>query len=198
MELERWARSTSVSPPPVTGRSSPEGQLRRRWTDIFDAEFAAYLTGQVDQSLAVAGSSGAAVAVLTAPYYRGAERPDGGHWPENDPLRVDRFNDIVREVAARHPEVLLVDLGRRTNPSGRFTATIDGIRMRQDGVHYTVQACGWFAPWLVPQAPPDRRRHLRLTSLTVRGGPSTVMSDGRKVRPELELVHGETVGGVDA
>ena len=126
-------------------------QFQGRWTDIFDAEFAAYVTGQVDQSLVVAGRSGAAIVVLTAPYYRGAERPDGGQWPENDPLRVDRFNDIVREVAARHPEVLLVDLGRRTNPSGRFTATMDGVRMRRDGVHYTVQACRWFAPWLVPQ-----------------------------------------------
>ena len=133
--------------PPRSARPPAHG----RRTDIFDAEFAAYVTDQVDQSLVVAGRSGAAVALLTAPYYRGAERPDGGQWPENDPLRVDRFNDIVREVAARHPEVLLVDLGRHTNPSGRFTATIDGVRMRRDGVHYTIQACRWFAPWLGPQ-----------------------------------------------
>jgi hypothetical protein len=44
-----------------------------------------------------------------------------------------------------------VDLGSHTNPSGQFTATVDGVRMRRDGVHYSAEGCAWFAPWLVPQ-----------------------------------------------
>ncbi|MDQ6727558.1 MAG: acyltransferase [Actinomycetota bacterium] len=122
-----------------------------RWTNILETDFAAYVTAQVDHSVDVAGSAGGAVVLLTAPYYQGGERPDGGQWPENDPARVDRFNDILRQVAARHPRVVLVDLGGRTNPSGRYASTVAGVAMRQDGVHYTAQACAWFAPWLVPQ-----------------------------------------------
>jgi len=122
-----------------------------RWTNILEADFAAYVAEQVDHSLDVAGRAGGAVAMLTAPYYRGSERPDGGQWPENDPARVDRFNDILRQSVARHPGVVLVDLGLRTNPAGRFASTVEGVPMRVDGVHYTGQACAWFAPWLVPQ-----------------------------------------------
>jgi hypothetical protein len=121
------------------------------WTNILEADFAAYVAAQVDHSLEVAARGGSAVVLLTAPFYRGAERPDGGQWPENDPARVARLNDILRDAAARHPGVTLVDLGGHTNPGGRFASTVAGVAMRQDGVHYTVQACAWFAPWLVPQ-----------------------------------------------
>jgi len=121
------------------------------WTNILEADFAAYVSQQVDHSLDVAARAGSAVVLLTAPYYRGGERPDGGQWPENDPARVSRINDILRQAAARHPRVVVVDLGARTNPGGRFAASVAGVPMRQDGVHYTAQACAWFAPWLVPQ-----------------------------------------------
>jgi len=121
------------------------------WTNILEPEFAAYVSDQVELSLEVAGRGGGAVLVLTAPFFRRSERPDGGQFPENDPARVRRFNAILREVVARYPSVRLVDLGARTNPSDRFAASVDGVQMRRDGVHYTAAACAWFAPWLVPQ-----------------------------------------------
>jgi peptidoglycan/LPS O-acetylase OafA/YrhL len=126
-------------------------ELNGVWTNILDPAFAAYVGEQVEHSLDVAARSGSRVVVLTAPFYRTSERPDGGQWPENDPARVRRLNEILRTVVARHPAVTLVDLGLHTNPSGRFTATVDGVRMRRDGVHYSAEGCAWFAPWLVPQ-----------------------------------------------
>jgi hypothetical protein len=153
---QTWADRLSRDRPQVAvvqlGRHEVlDREYEGQWTNILDDAFAAYLTKQMDRSLEVAASAGSQVVLLTAPYYRPSERPDGGQWPENEPARVQRFNDIARQVAARHPGVVLVELGQRTNPSDRYASTVEGVAMRRDGVHYTGQACAWFAPWLVPE-----------------------------------------------
>lgn len=123
-----------------------------RWTHIGDPVFDAYLAAEVDRAIAIVSTHGAKVALFTTPYYRRGLRPDGGLYPEDDPARVDRMNAIFRDVAARHPGlVTLVDFGGRLSPGGQLAMSIDGIRIRSDGVHLTPQAGGWLAPWLLPQ-----------------------------------------------
>ena len=123
-----------------------------RWTHIGDPAFDAYLASEVEHAIAIVTSRGAKVALFTTPYYRRGLRPDGGLYPEDDPSRVDRMNAIFRDVASRHPgTVTVVDFGGRLSPGGQLAMSIDGIRVRSDGVHLTPQAGQWLAPWLLPQ-----------------------------------------------
>jgi hypothetical protein len=67
-------------------------------------------------------------------------------------VRVDQFNVLVRAAVARHPGTALVDLGARTSTTaGRYTASVAGIRLRYDGVHFTPSGGRWLWPWLQPQ-----------------------------------------------
>ncbi len=125
---------------------------KSRWTNILDDSYAAYVQDELEHAIAVGSSNGARVALLTAPFYRSRERPDGGSWPENDPARVRRLNAIERAVAAHHPGVVrLIELGDRVDPGGSYAYSVDGAPMRSDGVHFSAAACRWLAPWLLPQ-----------------------------------------------
>jgi lysophospholipase L1-like esterase len=113
------------------------------WRRLGDRAFDGYVTAQLDRAVDVLGPGGAKVAFLTAPYYLRGERPDGGRFPEDDPARVDRFNQILREVAGRHPEVTVVDLHTQLAPEGVFTKRIN------DGVHISAQGAQLVRPWLL-------------------------------------------------
>jgi peptidoglycan/LPS O-acetylase OafA/YrhL len=123
-----------------------------RWTSVLDPSFARYLASELDRAVAVASARGARVVLCTAPYYRRGSQPDGRRWPEDEPARVDRWNAVVRQVAARHPgTVRLVELGERVGPTGDYSVVVDGVRVRSDGVHFSTDGSRWLAPWLLPQ-----------------------------------------------
>ena len=98
-----------------------------RWQHLGDPGYDAYETAQLDRAVAVLSSGGARVALFTAPYFHTGEQPDGSPWPQDDPARVDRLNQLLADVARRHPGVVsLVPLNRFLDPQGRFTWTLDG------------------------------------------------------------------------
>jgi peptidoglycan/LPS O-acetylase OafA/YrhL len=155
---DTWRSAVSRHPPDVVavlvGRwEVMDRQLGGVWTHVGNADMNAYLRGQLEQAFAVASSSGARVAFLTAPYYHRGERPDGGSWPEDDPARVDAFNQLLASVVAAHPgHSSLIALGAQTSGGQRqYEATVDGVTMRYDGVHFTPAADRWLAPWLFTQ-----------------------------------------------
>ena len=161
---QRWAGLIQSQNPDVVFMVVGRWEVMDRvhngvWTRVGDQTFDSYLEGELETAIDVLTARGATVALATAPYYLRGERPDGGRWPEDDPARVDAFNRLIRDVAARHPSsVAIVDLGGHTSVGGRYTPYIDGIEMRYDGVHFTPLADEWLAPWLLPQllalAPP--------------------------------------------
>lgn len=122
-----------------------------RWRSIGSPEFDADVARSLDTGIAAAAATGGRVVLATTPYYRRGVRPDGGTWPEDDPARVDRFNALLREAAARHPGVAVVELGSRLSVGGQLAMTIDGQRVRTDGVHVAPEAGNVLAPWLLPQ-----------------------------------------------
>jgi lysophospholipase L1-like esterase len=127
--------------------------LHGRWVHVGDAAYDAYLTQQLGVALRAASATGARVAFLTAPYYLRGLRADGSRFPEDDPARVDRFNALLRAFVAGHRDrAAVIELGSRMS-GGRHTyiATVDGVRLRYDGVHPTPAAARWLAPWLLPQ-----------------------------------------------
>ncbi|HZN19801.1 MAG TPA: acyltransferase family protein [Micromonosporaceae bacterium] len=128
-------------------------KLNGRYQHVGEPQYDAYLLSEINLAVSVAAGRGARVVLLTAPYTRRLERPDGGLWPEDTPARVDAWNRLLTQVASEHwarPQIL--DLNRVVCPDGEFTWTINGLRVRSDGLHLTQAAVQKvIAPWLLPQ-----------------------------------------------
>jgi peptidoglycan/LPS O-acetylase OafA/YrhL len=126
--------------------------LNDRWTHIGEPEFDAHLRFELERAIRVAGSQGARVVLATGPYCLRGEQLDGSLFPEDQPQRVAGWNQMLRSVAAAHPDVRVVEFGARVTPGSSFSMTAGGVRLRTDGVHLTREGVeSWIGPWLVPQ-----------------------------------------------
>lgn len=149
----RWARQVKADRPDVVlliaGRWETVDRVNEgQWTHIGDPTFDAYLTAEWRRALDVLESAGSRVVVTTVPYSRYGERADGSLWPEDDPKRVDRWNALLRRVVAGRDAVTVVDLNKKLGPGGTYTAKVDGIKVRSDGIHLTPEGVKWLLPWL--------------------------------------------------
>lgn len=151
---ERWAQRIAHDRPETVllmiGRwEAVDRTWRGRWTHIGNDAYDAYLKSELKRALDILSSTGARVVVTTAPYNRRGERSDGTLYPEDQPGRVQEWNTMLREEAARRPNVSVLDFNAKLNPDGEYTAKINGVRMRSDGVHPTSEAVQWLTPWLL-------------------------------------------------
>ncbi len=136
------------------------------WTSIDHPGYAAYIAQQLTEAVKVLSSGGAKVVLLTAPYYASKTEPllpqrtrscspaCNRYFPEDSPQRVNRYNQILRQVALQYPKVAtVVNLNAEVDPAGHFTGTIDGVQIRgPGGIHFTVPAGGeWLRPYLLPK-----------------------------------------------
>lgn len=149
----RWAQRIDHDRPDIVLLMIGRWELVDRvnegeWTHVGDPAYDAYLRGELDRALDILGSTGARVVVTTAPYNRRAEQADGSLYPEDDPDRADAWNDLLRGAAAKRPNVTVLDFNKKLSPRGYYTNRVDGIQMRDDGVHPTREAVEWLAPWL--------------------------------------------------
>jgi peptidoglycan/LPS O-acetylase OafA/YrhL len=154
----RWKRDVTADDPDVSvilldRWELMDRRLNGRYQHVGDPEYDAYLTGELNTAITAAHGAGARVVLLTAPYTHRSERPDGGLYPEDTPERVDAWNRLLATVAAASPvRPRILDLNRLVCPGGKFTWSINGLRVRSDGLHFTpagVQRV--VAPWLLPQ-----------------------------------------------
>jgi lysophospholipase L1-like esterase len=44
--------------------------------------------------------------------------------------------------------VRILDFKKKLCPEGTYTAKVDGIQVRSDGVHLTEEGVQWLTPWL--------------------------------------------------
>ncbi|MFV0495123.1 acyltransferase family protein [Mycobacterium sp.] len=149
----RWAAQVSYDRPDVAflviGRwETVDRVIEGKWTNIGDARFDSYLNFELHRALKIAGSTGVRVVVATVPYSRGGEKPDGRPYPEDQPSRVDKWNAMLRNAVHRYPNVEILDLNKKLCPKGVYTARVDGIKVRSDGVHLTSEGVQWLLPWL--------------------------------------------------
>jgi len=125
-----------------------------RWSHIGEPAFDAAVHRSLEEAVQAAGSSGADVVLLTAPCFNSGEQSSGLPWPEDDPVRLTRYNQLVHQVASEHPAtVRVVDFGAMVCPGGNYTTTVDGVQLRDgDGVHIvpTPAAGNWLAAHLLP------------------------------------------------
>ena len=151
---DRWAQRIGYDRPDVVlliiGRWETIDRVNEgHWTHIGDPAFDQYLTGELRRGLDILASTGARLVVTTEPYNRRGEEPDGSLYPEDDPDRVDEWNALLRRVIGNRPNVEVLDLNKKLCPGGYYTAKVNGVQMRADGVHPTPQAVKWLTPWLV-------------------------------------------------
>ena len=142
-------------------------QVDDRWSNIDQSGFDRYLTGRFHQAVDVLRSRGAAVVLLTTPYYDSGNQPDGSPWPEDEPTRVVTDNAIIDDVvrSVDSPSVTAFDLGSLTSPGDHFDQNVDGVDLRcGDGVHFTEAAGEWLAPRLFPDLVRVGRDHRETSS----------------------------------
>jgi hypothetical protein len=152
----RWLAQVHADQPDevvlVVGRwETMDRTYNGSWTHIGEAAFDTYLTSLLHEAISVLGSSGARIIVASEPYNRRGEQPNGSLYPEDNPARVDRWNQIVREQLAATPEVKMLDLGATLCPNGSYTWSVDGVQVRSDGVHLSPDGVAWLAPWFADQ-----------------------------------------------
>ena len=149
----RWSTQIGQDQPDVAlliiGRWETVDRVNEgKWTHIGDPTFDAYLNAELERALNIVGSTGVRVVVATVPYSRGGEKPDGKLYPEDQSDRVNQWNTMLRNTVGHHPNVQILDLNKKLCPNGVYTAKVDGIKVRSDGVHLTSEGVKWLTPWL--------------------------------------------------
>jgi hypothetical protein len=124
-------------------------RLRRgdtQWRSIGDPVYDKWLRGEISALIETITSRGSSVVWLMEPHIRvGITEGLKGPFPEEDPIRMDRFNQLVREVVAVEPRATVLDLEAemRSLPEGEMS-----LADRPDGVHWSAPAAYALAPWL--------------------------------------------------
>ena len=75
-------------------------QLDGSWQHVGERPFDRWAESRFDQAIAVLGSGGAHVVLLTSPFYDSGEQGDGQPWPENAPVRVTDDNTLLKKARA--------------------------------------------------------------------------------------------------
>lgn len=119
-------------------------------------EWVAYFLSGLEKQMDVLTSQGAKLVLVTFPYSRPAQYallPDASEREQDDYRRVTELNKRYRQFAEQHPDkVTLVNLNGFASPEGKFTdLVIKGVKMREDGRHFTPNSSYIVADWLAPQ-----------------------------------------------
>lgn len=137
----RWSDQVAAEHPDVAVLSVGvwevfDRQLDGQWLEFGAAAFDAHLDDTLDRALTILASSGARVAVTTAPY---PDRPSGSESPAewidspSTRARFDHLNQRLRAAADRHDGVV-VDLASFWCPALAGPCSDDPLRY--DGIHF--------------------------------------------------------------
>ena len=155
-QLTRWRADVEAFHPDVVLLADGEYEVRDQridnaWVHIGSPVVDTRERQALDRATSVLGATGATVVLLTAPHYQQPEQANGKPWPEDGPARVDRYNAILRQVAAGSGgRVVVADLGGRLDPGGRYADSVDGVVVRfADGIHVTPAGAKLVSPWLL-------------------------------------------------
>lgn len=124
---------------------------------VGSAAYSTYLQSRLEMGLQAMDKAGkhGPIVIPTVPCLGQPKYMVGGvnmATDRNDPKRAAEVNKILRSFAAKHPKAVhLVDPGELVCPSGKFTEKVHGVKMRDDGVHYTKAGAQAFWKWLMPQ-----------------------------------------------
>jgi peptidoglycan/LPS O-acetylase OafA/YrhL len=141
-------------------------QVNGQWTQPGQPLFDQNLAQRLQQAIGVLDSKGAAVVLLTTPYYDSGDVATGSQLPEDDPARVTVDNTIIRDAVQSAPSgssganVSVFDLGGDLSPQGHFAQDVNGVDMRcSDGIHITALGGEQLADSLLPRLAAVGRTH---------------------------------------
>jgi peptidoglycan/LPS O-acetylase OafA/YrhL len=123
------------------------------WTWVGQPAWDDHLQTEIEQAIDILSARGAKVELLTLPYVQQTTvQPDGKPWDMNLPSRTDAFNSVLRAAAANRPgRAVVVDLNSMVDPDGRYTSSVDHVRVRNsDDEHFSVAGGEWLRPRLLP------------------------------------------------
>jgi peptidoglycan/LPS O-acetylase OafA/YrhL len=132
----------------VAARKIP-GDDTYRWPG--DPVFDAWITEAMHATVQALGAQGARVTWLSCPYMdpadldnRATGQPER-KFEERDPARIDRLNELIREVDRTEPAMRVVDLHAwaEGQPGGSFHESLRG-----DGVHFNMEGSLKVGAWL--------------------------------------------------
>jgi hypothetical protein len=114
-----------------------------------EAEYEELWSRRLDEAIGVLSASGAKVVLLSAP---GAPlEVFKGENPAEFDARQRCTNDTLEEVATSNPDAAFVDLAGYVCPDDKCRVEIDGLTLRNDGVHYRGDAAKLIARWATPR-----------------------------------------------
>ena len=119
-----------------------------RWTHIGQLDADRYYSSELAQYLDVIAADGATVVWLDHPAIRaGVNEGKAGPFPENDPARMARLNELAHEVIRTRNDTAIVDLRAKlqAEPGGELD-----LSRRPDGIHWSTVAAKDEGAWLGP------------------------------------------------
>ena len=145
-QLERWRTAVSHARPKAVVLSLGAWEVFDHVVDgrVLSAtspEYAAYLRGRLETAGEILTADGAQLLIPTVPCY---DQPsfrlngiDDMAPYRNDPARARAINRVLHQYAQGKPGVTIVDAASWLCPDGHYTPSRDGVRIRDDGVHFT-------------------------------------------------------------
>jgi hypothetical protein len=154
----RWQTFVDTYQPDVAVVQSSQWELvdrmlkgDDRWRTLGDPVYDDYLRSELLAATDVLSSDGALVMWVSVPYFSHLDDDSlpSGMRRSHDPTRVDRLNEIIREVVAARPDhARLIDL------ADWMSDKVDDATLRRDGAHFNDSgaeriASDFFGPQLV-------------------------------------------------
>lgn len=121
------------------------------WTHVGEPDYDAWLAARIGDLVSAMSSECSRVVWLTTPHFDLSARygAAGASWPEGDPARADRYNEILHQTLDGREGVRVVDFDAylAARPGGEVDPTL-----RPDGVHLASVDFPDIAAWLFDQA----------------------------------------------
>lgn len=93
-------------------------------------------------------AGGAHVLWFTVPHVATQQDECGGPCPEEDPVRIDRYNELIEQISAGDSRITVADLAgfAQARPGGEFDPVF-----RPDGAHIDLPTAPDLVDWLAEQ-----------------------------------------------
>jgi peptidoglycan/LPS O-acetylase OafA/YrhL len=145
-----WADAVARFDPDVVvvvlaGQVLGDWQVGGNWVHLCDPSYDAWYAQQIVDGAAILASRGAHVVLVAPP-------PSTLPWgPAALNERIGCLGSVERALARAHPTLATIDLAALVCPRRECRDTIDGARLRPDGLHFEGPGADVVTRWMAPR-----------------------------------------------